>query len=335
MKVDAGLGPQLDCVAEAVREHEQLGFDGVRTAETAHDPFLPLLLAAEHSDRLELITSIAVAFARSPMLIANLGHDINAFAKGRLTIGLGSQIKPHITKRFSMPWGAPAAKMRELVLAMRAIWANWYDGAPLQFVGKYYTHTLMTPAFTPENTEYGAPKVVLAAVGPKMTEVAGEVADGMIIHPFSTVPYIESVTLPAIEAGLARAGRSRAGFEISYSNFVVSGATEEAFEKARKQVCERIAFYGSTPAYRGVLESIGVGDLQDEFNAMSKQGRWQEMGTRITDEVLNAFAVVGEPQDIVPEIKRRYGAFVDRTSGSFPFADPDQRRDMISALRGG
>jgi len=333
VKVDAGLGPQLERVAEVTREYEQLGVDGVRTAETAHDPFMPLLLAAEHSERIELITSIAVAFARSPMLLANVGHDLNAYSKGRLTIGLGSQIKPHITKRFSMPWDSPAAKMRELVLAMRAIWANWYDAEPLQFVGKYYTHTLMTPAFAPENTEYGAPKVILAAVGPRMTEVAGEVADGMIIHPFSTVAFIESVTLPAIEAGLAKVGKSRQQFEISYSNFVVAGENEEAFAKSKRQVCERIAFYGSTPAYRGVLESIGVGELQPELNAMSKQGRWQEMGTLISDDILEAFAVVGEPKDIVPEIKRRYGNFVDRTSGGFGFVDADARRAMIAELQ--
>lgn len=333
MKVDAGLGHQLERVPASIRDIEAMGYDGVRTAEMNHDPFFPLLLAAEHSERVELITSIAVSFARSPMVLANIGHDLNAYSKGRLTIGLGSQIKPHITKRFSMPWGAPAQKMREQVLAMRAIWSSWYDGEKLEFVGKHYTHTLMTPAFTPENIEYGAPKVILAAVGPKMTEVAGEVADGMIVHPFSTVPYIQSVTLPAIEAGLAKAGKSREAFEISYSNMIVSGETEEAFAKNRKAICERIAFYGSTPAYRGVLESIGVGDLQGELNTMSKQGRWQEMGTLITDEILGEFAVVGEPHEIVPEMKRRYSAFTDRTSGAFAFVDAATRKEMIAQLR--
>jgi probable F420-dependent oxidoreductase len=333
MKVDAGLGHQLERVPTSAKDVEALGYDGVHTAETNHDPFFPLLLAAEHTQKIELISSIAVAFARSPMLLANIGHDLNAYSKGRLTIGLGSQIKPHITKRFSMPWGPPAAKMRELVLAMRAIWANWYDGKKLEFVGKYYTHTLMTPAFTPENREYGAPKVILAAVGPHMTEVAGEVADGMIVHPFSTLPYIESVTLPAIERGLAKAKRARDAFEISYSNFVVSGRNEQEFEKAKRATKERIAFYGSTPAYRGVLESIGVGDLQTELNTMSKQGRWKEMGDLISDEVLDAFAVVGEPKTIVPEMKRRYGAFVDRCSASFEFVDRDERKALIAELR--
>jgi len=269
------------------------------------------------------------------MILANIGHDLNAYSKGRFTLGLGSQIKPHITKRFSMPWGAPAAQMRELVLAMRAIWANWYQGEPLQFVGKYYHHTLMTPAFTPENIEYGPPRVVLAAVGSLMTEVAGEVADGMIIHPFSTVPYIEAVTLPAIEEGLAKAGRARKDFEISYSNFVVTGRDEAEFATSKQAAKERIAFYGSTPAYKGVLDSIGAGELQGQLNAMSKQGCWKEMGTLITDDILREFAVVGEPKDIAPEMLRRYGHFTDRTSASFPVSDLAQREAIIRTLRAG
>lgn len=335
MKVDAGIGNQLDKIPETVRKMEAAGYDGVRTAEMNHDPFFPLLLAAEHSSKLEIATSIAVAFARSPMNLANIGHDLNAYSKGRFTLGLGSQIKPHITKRFSMQWGAPAAQMRELVLAMRAIWANWYEGDPLEFVGKYYQHTLMTPAFTPEDKEYGAPRVILAAVGPKMTEVAGEVADGMIIHPFSTMPYIKTVTMPAIEAGLAKAGKSRDGFELSYSCFVVTGRDEAEFAASKKAAQERIAFYGSTPAYKGVLESIGCGELQGELNAMSKQGRWKEMGGLITDDMLDEFGVVGEPQDIAPQMLARYGSFVDRTSASFPVSDDDQRADIIRALRTG
>jgi len=335
MKVDAGIGNQLDKIPDTVRQMEAAGYDGVRTAEMNHDPFFPLLLAAEHSSRLELATSIAVAFARSPMNLANIGHDLNAYSKGRFTLGLGSQIKPHITKRFSMQWGAPAAQMRELVLAMRAIWSNWYEGEPLEFVGKYYQHTLMTPAFTPEDKDYGAPRVILAAVGPKMTEVAGEVADGMIIHPFSTMPYIKSVTMPAIEAGLAKAGKSRDGFELSYSCFVVTGRDEAEFAASKKAAQERIAFYGSTPAYKGVLESIGCGELQGELNAMSKQGRWKEMGTLITDDMLNEFGVVGEPKDIAPQMLSRYGSFVDRTSASFPVSDDAQRASIIQALRAG
>ncbi len=335
IKVDAGLGTDLDRVPDQVREFEALGYDGVRTAETNHDPFFPLLLAAEHSDRLDLSTSIAVAFARNPMVTANMAHDLNAYSRGRFTLGLGSQIKPHITKRFSMPWAVPAPQMREFVLALRAIWANWYRGEPLEFVGKHYRHTLMTPAFTPHNTEHGEPRVLLAAVGPGMTEVAGEVADGMIIHPFSNVPYIEAVTLPAIERGLAKAGRSMDEFEISYGNFVVTGRDEEDFVANRKAVLERIGFYGSTPAYRGVLEAIGAGELQPELNRLSKQGQWEEMGRIIPNEVLEAFAVVAEPPNVAGQILARYGAFVDRTSASYPTLDTDAKRGIIAELRSG
>ena len=335
MKVDAGIGNDLHKIPATARDLESFGYDGIRTAEMNHDPFFPLMLAAEHTEKVDLITGIAVAFARSPMILANISHDLNAYSKGRFTLGLGSQIKPHITKRFSMQWGAPAAQMRELVLAMRAIWANWYAGEPLQFVGKFYTHTLMTPAFTPENTTYDAPKVVLAAVGTHMTEVAGEVADGMIIHPFSNLAYIESVTLPAIERGLAKAGKTRDQFEISYSCFVVTGRDEAEFEASKKAAKERIAFYGSTPAYKGVLDAIGAGDLQETLNRMSKQGRWQEMGTLIGDDLLNAFGVMGEPRDIAPQMLARYGKFVDRTSASFPVADADERRKIIATLRAG
>lgn len=335
MKVDGGLGNDLTKVPAAIKALEAAGFDRASTAEMNHDPFFPLLLAAEHSEKIELATSIAVGFARSPMILANIGNDLQAYSKGRMTIGLGSQIQPHIEKRFSMPWGAPAAKMREHVLAMRAIWDNWYNDKPLQFMGKFYRHTLMTPAFTPRNNPHGAPKVILAAVGPHMTEVAGEVADGLIIHPFSNVPFITNVTLPAMAKGLEKSGRSRAQFEVSYSNFVVSGRNEQEFNEAKKAARERIAFYGSTPAYQGVLAAIGVGDLQPELNKMSKQGRWQEMGTLISDEVLNEFAVVGEPKDIVAETLRRYSSFVDRTSGNFGFVDAAEQAKMIAQLRAG
>ena len=335
MKVDASLSTNLSAVPESARKLEALGYDGARTAETAHDPFFPLLLAAEHTQRLQLATSIAVAFARSPMILAGIAHDLNAYSGGRLTLGLGSQIKPHITKRFSMPWGAPARQMRELVLAMRAIWNAWYEGERLQHVGEFYRHTLMTPAFTPANVSHGPPRVTLAAVGPQMTEVAGEVCDGIILHPFTTLPYIESVTLPAIERGLRKAGRKREDFEVSYGNFVVTGATEEAFAASKLEAKRRLAFYGSTPAYKGVLDSIDAGHLQPRLNAMSKQGRWNEMGELIEDDVLNAFAVVGEPREVPGEMLRRYGAFTDRTSATFDAADDAERADIIATLRAG
>lgn len=334
MKIDGHLTPDWHSIPDHVKKMEAQGFDRVGTAEMNHDPFMPLLLAAEHSETIEVGTGIAVAFARSPMILANIGHDLNSYSKGRFVMGLGSQIRPHITKRFSMPWGAPAPQMKELVQAMRAIWANWYEGEPLRFEGKYYNHTLMTPAFTPEDKEYGAPKVTLAAVGPIMTEVAGEVADGLIIHPFSNEKYIREVTLPAIDRGLAKSGRSREDFEIAYTPFIVSGKDEETFEKAKLEAKNRIAFYGSTPAYKNVLAVHGWGDMQFELNKLSKEGKWAEMGEMITDDILNVMGVMGEPSGIVAEIQSRYGDFTDRTSGGFNFVDAEQRVEMIAKLRG-
>ena len=335
MKVDTHLTQDWKKIPEHIQRVEAEGYDGVGTAEMNHDPFFPLLIGAEHSERVELRTGIAVAFARSPMTMANQAHDLNAYSKGRFTLGLGSQIRAHITKRFSMPWGAPAAQMRELVLAMRAIWANWYDGEPLRFEGKYYQHTLMTPAFTPEDTAYGAPKVVLAAVGPIMTEVAAEVGDGLIIHPFSNEKYIREVTLPAVERGLAKAGKQRKDFEISYTPFVVSGKDEQTFDAEKATAKARISFYGSTPAYKQVLGVHGWGDLQVELNAMSKQGQWKEMADLITDDILDVMGVVGEPDQVINEMLARYGDFTDRTSGAFSFVDTEQRVNMVSALRAG
>ena len=333
MKVDGHLTADWAGIPDHIKLLESEGFDGVGTAEMNHDPFFPLLIAAEHSENIQLQTGIAVAFARSPMTLANQGHDLNAYSKGRFTLGLGSQIRAHITKRFSMPWGAPALQMRELILAMRAIWANWYEGEPLRFEGKYYNHTLMTPAFTPDNKEFGAPKVTLAAVGPIMTEVAGEVADGLIIHPFSNEKYIREVTLPAVERGLAKSDRSRHDFEISYTPFIISGNDEKTFEAQRAAAKQRISFYGSTPAYKNVLGVHGWGDLQPELNKMSKQGQWMEMGDLITDEMLNTFGVMGEPASVVPEIIARYGDFTDRTNGGYGFVGGEERVSMIQALR--
>ena len=335
MYVDSHLTQDWHKIPDHVKKLEAEGYDSAGTAEMNHDPFFPLMLAAEHGERIGVRTGIAVAFARSPMVLANLGHDLNAYSRGRFTMGLGSQIRPHITKRFSMPWGAPANQMKELISAMRAIWANWYEDEPLKFEGEYYNHTLMTPAFTPQDKQYGAPKVTLAAVGPVMTRVAGEVADGLIIHPFSNEKYIREVTLPAIAEGLARSGRSMDDFEISYTPFIVSGKDEETFNASKLEAKNRIAFYGSTPAYKQVLGVQGWGDMQPELNAMSKQGQWAEMGELITDEMLNTFGVMGEPGEIVPTIKERYSDFVSRINGGFTFVDTETRLEMVASLRAG
>ena len=302
MKIDGGLTglttpadkSGIGAIGEAARRLEEAGYSGAWTAETSHDPFLPHMVAAEHTERIELGTSIAVAFARNPMLLANLGHDLQRYSDGRFIMGLGTQIKPHITKRFSMEWSRPAARMREMISAMRAIWSTWNDGEKLAFRGDFYSHTLMTPFFDPGPNECGPPKVFIAAVGPLMSEVAGEVCDGLICHAFSTEQYLREVTIPAIERGLEKSGRTMNDFEIVGPGFVVTGSTEEAMAKAATGVRQQIAFYGSTPAYRPVLETHGWGDLQDDLNRMSKLGQWQEMGELIDDEVLDAFAVVGE-----------------------------------------
>jgi probable F420-dependent oxidoreductase len=337
MKVDGGISLDLRKVASSAKEVEAAGYDGAWTAETAHDPFLPLLLAAEHTERLELGTSIAVAFARNPMLLANIGWDLQYYSQGRFIMGLGSQIKPHITKRFSMPWSEPAARMREMIQAIRAIWDCWLNGTDLQFRGKFYTHTLMTPFFTPAATEmegYGPPKIFLAGVGELMTEVAGEVCDGFICHGFTTERYLREVTMPALVRGRAKAGKTMEGFEIIGPSFVVTGADEQQMAAAAAGTRQQIAFYGSTPAYRGVLDIHGWGGLQDELNTLSKQGKWVEMGNLIDDEILNTFAVVGEPEHIGSELHRRYGDVIQRLSFYAPYqSDPERWRKVLADLK--
>ena len=332
MKVDGAIGWELDKVGAQARELEAMGYGGVFTAETGHDPFLPLAMAAQATSHIDIATSIAVAFARSPMTLAHVGHDLNAASRGRFVLGLGSQIRAHIRKRFSMPWSQPAARMREFILAMRAIWANWHEGAPLQFTGKFYTHTLMTPFFRPANTEFPPPRVFLAAVGPLMTQVAGEVADGIIVHPFTTEKYLRETTVPALERGFAKAGKQRSGFEVSYPCFVVTGRDERELARAGVATKQQIAFYGSTPAYRPVLDSIGVGELQTELNVMSKQGRWAEMGSLITDDMLDAFGIVGPPEEIAGRLLARYGDIVDRTSAAYSTLPRDARAKIIAEL---
>ncbi|MGH8978410.1 MAG: TIGR03617 family F420-dependent LLM class oxidoreductase, partial [Acidimicrobiia bacterium] len=293
MKIDAALTTtNLDDVAGHAQRLEALGYDGIFTFEGPHDPFFPLLLASEHTERLELTTAVAIAFARSPMTLANVGYDLQLASHGRFTLGLGTQIKPHIEKRFSMPWSSPAARMRELVLAIRAIWASWHEGTRLDFRGDFYTHTLMTPFFNPGPNPYGLPRIVLGGVGPRMTEVAGEVADGFLIHPFSTAKFIRETTLPALERGLATSGRTGADFEVAFPLMVVAAETEAERQRGVEGMRSRLAFYGSTPAYRVVLEAHGWGEVQSELNTLSKRGDWKAMSEMITDEMVDELCVV-------------------------------------------
>ena len=337
MKIDGGIRSTLDHAAGDAKKAESAGYDAVWAAETSRDPFLPLLLAAEHTERIGLGTAIAVAFARSPMTLANTAWDLNGYSKGRFHLGLGSQIKPHIEKRFSMPWSHPAPRMREFICAMRAIWDCWQNGTKLDFRGDFYTHTLMTPFFNPGPSEYGPPKVFLAAVGEGMTRVAGEVADGMLVHGFTTELYLRERTLPAVLEGLKASGRTRSDFQLSYPAFVVTGENEEQMAAAATGTRRQIAFYGSTPAYRGVLELHGWGDLQPELNTLSKRGEWEEMGRLIDDDVLNAFAVVGAPDEVPGLLQKRFGDVVDRLSFYTPYeeASVSTLPKVMSALRDG
>jgi probable F420-dependent oxidoreductase len=332
VKIDSALGT-LETATERAVAAESAGYNGTWTAEVSQDPFLPLTLAAASTTALELGTSITVAFARSPMTLAYTANDLQRFSQGRLLLGLGSQVKAHITRRFDMPWGKPAAQMREYILAMRAIWACWSEGTPLAFEGEYYRHTLMTPMFVPPPHPYGPPRVLLAGVGDLMTRVAGEVADGFLCHGFSTARWVREHTIPALEEGRRRAGLTMDGFDIIGPAFVATG-TEAEIAEGVARIRAQIAFYGSTPAYRPVLELHGWGDLGAQLTVLSKQGRWSEMGDLIEDEVLDAFAVVAPLDEVPARLAERFGGFVTRFSFAPPAsAGTDGAAEVIAALR--
>jgi probable F420-dependent oxidoreductase len=334
MKVSGMLGADLEMAPLAIAELEQRGFDTAFTAEINSDPYFPLVLAAEHSERIALTTSISVAFARNPMNVAQMAWDLNQYSKGRFTVGLGSQIKPHITRRFSMPWSKPAARMREFVQAMRAIWNCWESGEKLDFNGEFYRHDLMTPMFTPSKREYGHPGVNIAAVGPLMTEVAGEVADGMIAHGFTTAKYLREITLPAVERGLEKSGRAREDFDINGPIMCVAGVDEDAFEQSKAAVKAQLGFYASTPAYRPVLELHGWGDVQTEAHRLTRENRWDEMSILISDDILDAFAVVAENIGDLPALlAERYGSLIDTWQCTIQTADADVQKNIIAAVQ--
>ena len=333
MKVDAGTHAQMQDIAREARRLESIGYDGLKVAETAHDPFMPLALAAEHTEHLELVTSVAVAFARNPLSMAMQAHDLNAYSGGRFVLGLGSQVKPHIQRRFSMPWHKAAAQMREFIEAMQAIFACWYEGERLEYVGEYYRHTLMPSTFSPKNTESGRPRIALSATGPLMTRVAAEVADGMTMHPFSTERYIREVTLPAIAEGLDRSGRGMTDFELDYAPIVATGHTEEALAESVSAARDRIAFYGSTLAYRPVLDLHGWGELQEALNALNKREQKAEMAALIDDEVLHTIAIVGEPHEVVDKMRQRLGDVIGRTGFTVPGLSDDEHAELLARLK--
>ena len=319
MKIDAWIGlpeasspDQLATIGDRARLMEQDGYSGLLSAETSHDPFLPLALAAQQTERIDLMTAIAVGFARNPMVLAHTAWDLQALSGGRFLLGLGSQIQPHITKRFSMPWSRPAARMEEMIAAIRAIWEAWQTGERLNFRGDFYRHTLMTPMFSPGPIGVPPPPILISAVGPLMTRVAGRAADGLVCHGFQTADYLRDVMLPNVEAGLAESGRDRSEFQISMPVFVVSGFDEDDVATQAARTRQQIAFYGSTPAYRGVLEHHGWGEVQTELNQLSKRGMWKEMGDVIDDDMLDTFAIVAEPHDVPARLTERFGGSLDR-----------------------
>ncbi len=336
MKIDAGLlASDMGQVAARVRELEDAGFDGCFTFEGPHEPFMRLLLAAEHSN-LEIGTGLAVAFARTPMTVAHLAQDLQHFSGGRFWLGLGSQIKPHIEARYSMPWSKPATRMKEFVRALHAIWACWNENEKLDFRGEFYTHTLMPPIFNPGPSKGGRPPIYVGGVGPKMTEAAGEVADGMLLHPFHTELSLKEVMMPSLQRGLGTSGRTLADFALCAQVIIVTGTNEAEHQNALVMARNQIAFYASTPAYRSVLESAGRPELQPELRQMTKEGRWHEMAAKIDDDLLGKIAAVGTPKEVAKVLHRRYGSLASRLAFASPFPiAPECAAEIISTLRAG
>lgn len=342
LKVDGAIFPggenlydgDLTDVPARAREMEASGYDGLFTLDTKVDPFSSLLLAAEHTRRIELMTGVAIAFARSPMTVALQTWNLQKFSRGRTILGLGSQVRAHIENRFSMPWAAPAEKMREFILALRSIWDCWGRGAPLNFRGKYYKHTLMTPVFNPGPIGYPDPKIYLGALGPRMVEVAGEVADGLYGHPFTTMKFIDDVQLPALQKGLQKAGRTMDSFDMLAMIITITGRNDHEMAQADQAMRKLLAFYGSTPPYYSVLAAHGWGDLGPRLNRMSKEGRWEEMANLFSPEMVAAFTVKGRPEEIPGLIAQRCKGMVDRVTLYAPYPSaPSIWPDIVKGIQ--
>lgn len=313
---------------------EDAGYDGVTTSELAHDLFMPLAIASQATERVRLGTSIAVAFPRSPMIMANLGWDLNAQSGGRFELGLGSQVKGHNERRFSTPWAAPVPRLREYVQSIRAIWRAWEHGEKLKFEGEHYQFTLMTPEFSPPKAGLPLPPISIAAVGPDMLRMAGRVADGVRLHGFCTRKYIENVCMPKVEEGMAKSGRVRENLEISGGGFIATGPDEAAVKEKLDWVRYRVGFYGSTRTYLPVFEQHGLEELGLKLHRMSVDGKWNELASQVSDDVVRLFAAVGD-YDALPEAAaERYGGVVDTLRLDLPDdIDPDRHRELIAKLK--
>jgi probable F420-dependent oxidoreductase len=331
-----GLRPQIDVTIRGVpladaaawaARAESLGVDGVFATETNNDPFLPLALAAGATSKVQLGTGIAVAFPRSVMQTAYTSWDLQGLTDGRFVLGLGTQIRAHVERRFGTPWSHPAARMREYVLGLQAIWESWATGEPLDFRGAFSTHTLMPPTFRPRPQQHGAPPIWLAAVRERMLEVAGEVADGVLVHPLQTEAFVRQIVRPALDRGAERAGRTAGSCAIAVAQLVAPD--EEQREQGRK----RVAFYASTPGYRQVLDLHGWGALGDRLHAMSRDGAWDRMAAEVPDEVLDAIVLSGEPGTIAAAARERHAGVAARLSVSAPEReDLDAVAEVIRAL---
>jgi probable F420-dependent oxidoreductase len=339
VKIDTTSTGGLHTIAQDAIAAEQAGYAGLWTFEGAHDPFLPLLLAAEHTENIEIGTSIAVAFARNPLLLATIGWDLQSFSRGRFVLGLGTQIRAHVTRRYSMPWSQPAERMRDMVSAVRAIWASWTDGSRLDHNGPFYQHTLMPPLFMPNPTEvdgFGPPPIYLSAVGPRMTRVAGEVADGLMSHPFCSPQFLREATVPELAAGADAAGKSLSDIVVHHSVMLAIGENEERIAAARSAIRKQMAFYGSTQAYWPILALHDRQELGPRLRDLSKKGEWDRMTDLIDDEFLDAVAVtVRSPAEAADELRRRFDGIVDRLGFNTPYAaDPILLTGLLRALGG-
>lgn len=322
----------LKGISVAAQEAENRGYDTFSSSETGHNPFLPLVLASEHTERIQLQTSIALSFARSPMDTAYIAWDIQNLSQGRFTLGLGSQVRGHIVRRFSMPWSPPAPRMREYIMAIKHIWDCWQNGAKLNFAGDHYSFNLMSPFFNPGPIDHPNVKVSIAGVNPNMLKVAGEVCDGVILHSFNTPKYTREVVLPNLQAGAERSGRSVEDIDISAGGFIVTGADEEELEKNKKITKSKISFYASTRSYRDVMRVHGWEETHEKLYRMSVDGQWADMGYQITDEMLDSFAVVGTYDDIANKIKSTYGRYADSVGFSIPVKDDKDEEVLHSIL---
>ena len=324
----------LNRVADAARATEAAGYDGLVSMENQHDPFLPLAVAATATERIELLTGIAIAFARSPMSAANMGWDLQVASRGRFVMGIGSQVKGHNQRRFSVPWSPPAPRMREYVQALRAIWRCWKFGEKLDYQGEHYTFTLMTPNFVPEHADYALPAITMAGVGPAMLRVAGEVCDGVRLHPFCTRKYMENVVVERLGEGWAKGKCERERFEITGGGFIATGADDSEVADMVEWVRKRVGFYGSTRAYWPVWEQHGLEDLGQELFQMSIKGEWDKMPKAISDDVVQLFAAIGRHDEIAARIEERFGGISDAIFSSTATAiQPDLPPDLIADIQ--